>query len=92
MVRKAFSAGSAQVVASAALVTIALGWPGAPAQSAPEATGAAAVADALLWGRAMPPPQTTASLPFGIQHSLTEYRKREASFRSGLTRPPGATS
>jgi hypothetical protein len=92
LVRKAFSSGRAQVVASAAFVTIALAWPGSRAQAAAEMTGAAAVAEALLWGRTMPPPQTTASLPFGIQHSLTEYRKREASFRSGLTRPPGATS
>ena len=27
----------------------------------------------------------------GVQRSLTEYRKREAAFRSGLTPPPGAT-
>jgi hypothetical protein len=68
-----------------------LGWPTDRAQAEPEVSGAAAVAGALLWGRAMPPPETTATLPFGIQHSLTEYRKREASFRSGLTPPRSAT-
>lgn len=90
MVRKAFSAGRARVVA-AAFVTMALAWPNVRAQAAPEVTGAAAVAGALLWGRTMPPPETTANLPWGVQRGLTEYRKREATFRSGLTPPPGAT-
>ena len=74
------------------MVTIVLAWPNARAQAAPEAAGAAAVADALLWGRTMPPPKTTAKLPWDVQRGLTEYRKREATFHSGLTPPPGATS
>jgi hypothetical protein len=91
LVRKAFSGHAPQVVAWAVLALMTLAWPTATAQAEAEATGAAAVAGALLWGRTMPPPATTATLPFGIQHSLTEYRKREATFRSGLTPPPGAT-
>ena len=74
------------------MATMAIGWPAARAQAAPEATGAAAVAGALLWGRTMPPPETTAKLPWDIQRGLSEYRKREASFHSGLTPPPGATA
>jgi hypothetical protein len=70
---------------------VALAWPDAWAQAASDGTGAAAVADALLWGRTMPPPETTAKLPWGIQRGLSEYRKREGEFRSGLTPPPGAT-
>jgi hypothetical protein len=73
------------------LATMTLAWPAVRAQAEPEVSGAAAVAGAVLWGRTMPPPATTATLPFGIQHSLTEYRKREATFRSGLTPPRGAT-
>ena len=92
MVRKAFPAGRATVVASVAMVTVLLAWPNARTQAVPEATGAAAVASALLWGRRMPPPETTAKLPWDVQRGLEEYRKREASFRSGLTPPPGATS
>jgi hypothetical protein len=92
LVRKAFSAGRATVVASAATIAILLAWPDARAQAAPDATGAAAVADALLWGRTMPPPETTAKLPWDVQRGLAEYRKREAIFHSGLIPPPGATS
>ena len=91
MVRKAFSAGAAQVVASAVAATMALAWPSARAQAGPEITGAAAVAGAVLWGRTMPPPEATAALPPEVQRSLTEYRQREASFRSWLIPPPGAT-
>jgi hypothetical protein len=39
----------------------------------------------------MPPPEATAALPPEVQRSLTEYRQREASFRSWLIPPPGAT-
>jgi hypothetical protein len=70
---------------------MALAWPTARAQAEPQVAGAAAVAGALLWGRTMPPPEATATLPPEVQRSLTEYRQREASFRSGLTPPPGAT-
>ena len=54
-------------------------------------TGAAAVADAVLWGKVMPAPGATADLPRNIQSQLAEYRDRERLFRSGLTPPPGAT-
>src|SRR6185295_3482133 len=50
-----------------------------------------AVAVALLFGRPMPPPETTAGLPVALQSRLAYYRKREATFHSGLTPPPGAT-
>ena len=92
MVRKAFSPGRAALVASAVVVATALAWPAARAQAEPEAAATAAVAGALLWGRTMPRPETTAKLPWDVQRGLNEYRKREAAFRSGLTPPPGATS
>jgi hypothetical protein len=74
---------------SAVLAAAALAVP--RAQATREVAGAAAIANALLWGRTMPPPSTTAAMPWGVQRSLAEYRKREASFRSSLTPPPGAT-
>jgi hypothetical protein len=91
LVRKAFSAGAAQVVASGVFVTMMLASSTARAQAPPPVAGAAAVAGALLWGRAMPPPEATATLPTEVQRSLTEYRQRETAFRSLLTPPPGAT-
>ncbi|MCU1382968.1 MAG: hypothetical protein JWL71_1665 [Acidobacteria bacterium] len=54
-------------------------------------SGAAAVADAVLWGKEMPPADATAGLPRNVQSQLAEYRDRERAFRSGLTPPPGAT-
>jgi hypothetical protein len=92
LVREALSRRRAQVVAAAAaLIAISFGLP-APRAQAADSEGAAAVADALLWGRTMPPPETTAKLPWGVQRSLSEYRKREEEFKSGLTPPPGATA
>jgi hypothetical protein len=93
LVREPLSRGRAQVVtAAAALIAIFLGWPAARAQAAADSAGAAAVADALLWGRTMAPPETTAKLPWGVQRSLSEYRKREDEFKSGLTPSPRATA
>jgi hypothetical protein len=91
LVRKTLSRRRAQVVAAAALAALSFAWPAARAQAAVDAEGAAAIADALLWGHTMPPPETTAKLPSGVQRSLSEYRKREEEFKSGLTPPPGAT-
>jgi hypothetical protein len=59
--------------------------------AASPSAGANAVAAAVLFGYAMPPPEATVDLPSGIQGRLAEYRRREASFRSSLTPPPGAT-
>src|SRR3954471_8068468 len=58
---------------------------------ASELVGAAAVADAVLWGKEMPPAEATADLPRNVQSQLADYRERERTFRSGLTPPPGAT-
>ena len=54
-------------------------------------SGAAAIADAVLWGREMPPSALTVDLPKSVQSQLSEYFQREHAFRSGLTPPPGAT-
>jgi hypothetical protein len=90
--REASSGGHAHVVAAAAaLLAILVVSPAGRAQGTADSEGAAAIADALLWGHTMPPPEATADLPGGIQRSLSEYRKREEEFRSGLTPPPGAT-
>jgi len=92
LVREALSGSRAQVVAAAAvLLTLFVAWSGVRAQAAADSSGAAAVADALLWGHTMPPPEATAKLPGGVQRSLSEYRRREEEFKSGLTPPPGAT-
>lgn len=57
----------------------------------PKLSGAAAVADAVLWGKEMPSAAHTADLPKNVQSQLAEYRDRERAFRSGLTPSPGAT-
>jgi hypothetical protein len=44
-----------------------------------------------LFGTALPPAVATADLPADVQPSLTAYRRREASFRSRLVPPKGAT-
>jgi hypothetical protein len=65
------------------------------AAAAPQAVtndAAMAVADALLWGRAMPGADVTASLPPDERELLAAYRRREATFKSSLTPPPRATS
>ena len=77
----------AQVVATAAAVVLSV-WTMAGAE---ELSGAAAVADAVLWGKEMPAAAHTAGLPRTVQSQLAEYRERERVFRSGLTPPPGAT-
>ena len=51
----------------------------------------AAIADAILWGRQMPPAEQTASLPKEVQQPLAEYRQRARTFQSALKAPPGAT-
>jgi hypothetical protein len=57
----------------------------------PELTGVAAVADAVLAGHMMPPPDRTTQLPSDLQVRLAEYRRCEAAFTSGITPPRGAT-
>jgi hypothetical protein len=57
----------------------------------PEITPMEAVADAVLWGRALPPPARTIALPPDIQRGVSEYRQRQQAFHSALTPPPGAT-
>jgi len=56
-----------------------------------ERTGVAAVADAMLGGRIMPPPDRTTQLPPDVQTRLAEYRRCETTFTSGITPPRGAT-
>jgi hypothetical protein len=57
--------------------------------SAPEQV-AAAIAQALLVVAPMPAADLTAGLPGDAQRQLAEYRARAATFKSGLTAPPGA--
>jgi len=79
----------AQAVATVAAVVFSA-WTMASARE-PELSGAAAVADAVLWGKEMPAAANTAGLPKDVQSQLAEYRGRERMFHSGLTPPPGAT-
>src|SRR3954466_9944123 len=55
-------------------------------------SGAAAIADAVLWGKEMPASALTPDLPRNVQSQLTEYLERERSFHTALTPPPGATA
>lgn len=54
-------------------------------------SGAAAVADAILWGLPMAPAWRTADLEREVRDRLAEYRLRERTFRSALKPPRGAT-
>ena len=74
-------------VVSGALVCV---WLGSGVHTS-EPTGPAAVAQAIVWATPMPAPDRTQDLPAQTQEALTEYRRRERSFHSGLTPPPGAT-
>jgi hypothetical protein len=58
---------------------------------ASDPSGAAAVAEAVLWGAPLPPAERTSDLPRGVQDRLTEYRQRALAFHSALKAPPGAT-
>jgi hypothetical protein len=66
VVREAFSAGVAKIVA-------------------------AVIAEALILGGPMPAADDSRSLPNDVQKRLVDYRRCEASFKSGLTPPPGAS-
>jgi hypothetical protein len=59
--------------------------------SADELSGVAAIADAVLWGKEMPPSARTTDLPKNVQAQLAEYLQREHTFKSAITPPPGAT-
>lgn len=89
MVRKTFSRGCAQIVA---LVIVAgLGSEALARARQREPTGGAAVAEAVLWGLPMAPPERTSEMPPNVQAPLAEYRQRERMFRTGLKGSPGAT-
>lgn len=87
MVRTSFR--RAQVVAAIAAAAVLGCWTIA---GAGDLSGAAAIADAVLWGKEMPASALTADLPKNVQSQLTEYRERERTFRTALTPPPGATA
>jgi len=78
-----------QVVAAIAAAAVLGCWTIA---GAGDLSGAAAIADAVLWGKEMPASALTADLPKNVQSQLIEYLERERTFRSALTPPPGATA
>jgi hypothetical protein len=80
VVRASFSACVAQVIVAVLLLA-----------AAPDRSGAAAVAEAVLWGVPLPPAERTTDLPRGVQERLTEFRQRALAFHSALKAPPGAT-
>jgi hypothetical protein len=57
----------------------------------PALSGAAAIADAILWGKDLPASALTPDLPKNAQSQLTEYLDRERIFHSAITPPPDAT-
>src|SRR5262245_18853727 len=54
-------------------------------------SGAAAVAEALVWGRPMPAAAPARGLPADVQKALADYRAREQSFRTALKAAPNAS-
>jgi hypothetical protein len=61
--------------------------------AAQDLTGAAAVADAVLWGlNPMAPAAQTRDLPADVQARLAEYRSREQMFLSALKPAPNASA
>jgi hypothetical protein len=87
VVRTALSRGNVFAIAAAASILAV--WTATP--GAGELSGAAAIADAVLWGKEMPATALTADLPRNVQSQLSDYLQRERTFRSGITPPPGAT-
>jgi len=79
---------TARIVALAAAVVF---LRGGTATGADELSGAAAIADAVLWGREMPASALTPDLPRNVQSQVTDYLERERSFHSAITPPPSAT-
>jgi hypothetical protein len=79
---------TARVIALAAALLL---LPAEGAVRAGELSGAAAIADAVLWGREMPASALTPDLPRNVQSQVTDYLERERSFRSAITPPPSAT-
>jgi hypothetical protein len=90
VVRGAFPA-SVKAVAIAALAAASCMCVVVRAQQ-PELSGMAAVADAVLWGRVLPPPARTGELPPDTTRLVSEYRQRQQAFHSALTAPRGATA
>jgi hypothetical protein len=80
------------VLAFAALAWIGLCGAALSGTAASDTPALDRVAAALLFGEAMPPADVTRELAPALQLRLSEYRKREAQFHSGLTPPPGATA
>jgi hypothetical protein len=80
----------AQAVALAIAAALLAAW-ATTATATGELSGAAAIADAVLWGKEMPASALTTDLPRNVQSQLTEYLQRERTFRTGITPPPGAT-
>ena len=78
-------------VSAAALATVSVLLAGRTTAGAGELSGAAAIADAVLWGKEMPASALTPDLPRNVQSQLAEYLERERTFHSALTPPPGAT-
>ena len=87
MVRTALPRG--KVVSITAAASILAVW--TATAGAGELSGAAAIADAVLWGKEMPATALTTDLPRNVQSQLTDYLQRERTFHSGITPPPGAT-
>jgi hypothetical protein len=87
VVRTALSRGNVFAIAAAASILAV--W--TATAGAGELSGAAAIADAVLWGKEMPASALTADLPRNVQSQLNDYLQRERTFRSGITPPPGAT-
>jgi hypothetical protein len=73
------------------LVAVCCLWISGLAQAA-ELAGSDAVARAILWGTAMPPPDRTGDLPRDVQKRAEEYRAREQTFRTALTPSPNETT
>jgi len=58
---------------------------------AQDRAGAAAIADAVVWGNPMPAADRTRELPGDVQAKLTDCRSRQDSFRSALKPSPNST-
>ena len=86
MVRDAFPRALAAAAAAASIV---LSSP--TSAGAGELSGAAAIADAVRWGREMPASALAPDLPRSVQAEVTGYRDRERAFHTALRPPPGAT-
>jgi hypothetical protein len=91
VVREAFSAGVAKVVAAAAAGAIAASTAAIAGQPVDQGKAQELIAVVLLLRERMPSADRVQTLAPEVQKAAAEYRQRESAFKTALTPPRGAS-